>query len=290
MASSVHVYVGFAFAVLLLSVSAKGVEKSQDLWSSFRDELLPSSRNGGVCRGALVKQKGFRALVLYVADGEFDPFVPNPLVPNCLAGFCEATYFWQNIAVASDKVRAKETSQAKKFYAEKWGIPVDDYVAEGKIGFFDNYLDPRLNYRCRALEGQKVHRFGWEVHDQFFLVTALKELTLGGQFGKGRTVPPNTFLLFGQYKIERSQVKKGKVVGLKKFINIRYESTDPVYPDVDGRRMASCRITQSPWGTGVAFLNVNVPVAGQKAKGSWRTVLTMDGGSGLGKFGGVYNM
>lgn len=289
--SSTGLFVRFCVAVLLLSVSAKAIDQSQNRRTSVRDELLRSSRGVGVCRPGLARQKGFRALLVFVADGKFNPFSPNSIVPNCSGGVCEATYFWRDVAGLSDKVRARETAQAKTFYSEKWGIPVDQYVRDGKISFSDVYLDPRINYRCRALEGQKVHGVGWEVHDQFFLVAALQELTLGGQYGTSMTVPPNTFLLLGQYKIERSSLKKGgMVVATKKFINIRYESVNPVLPPVAGRRMASCKISKSPWGSGIALLSVSeAEPAPALTKASWRTVLTMDGGTGLGKFDGVYN-
>lgn len=280
----------FLFAATACVSLAAYDRNPSELGTSLSDELLASRRGGGVCRGSLVTPKGFRALLLYVGDGEYDHESPNPSVPNCSGFFCEATFFWRNIAGVSDTVRAKETEKAKRSFAKNWGIPVDDYVKDGKIMFADAYVDPRLNYRCRAMEGEKIHRLGWEVHDQFFGVQVVKELTLGGKFGKGRTALPGTSLLVGQYRIERSRMKKGKVVGLKKFVMIRYESTDPVIPPVDGRMMASCRISQSPWGTGVAYLNVNMPIAGQRFKASWRNVLTMDGGSGFGKFAGVFNV
>lgn len=290
--ASTRVFVGFVIAVLLLSVSAKDTDKTQNIRNTVRDELLNINRRGGVCRPGLAKQKGFRALLVFVADGRFKAFSPNPIVPNCSGGVCEATYFWRDVAGLSDKVRARETAQAKTFYSEKWGIPVDEYVQDGKIMFSDVYLDPRINYRCRAVEGMTVHGAGWEVHDQFFLVAALQELKLGGQYGTGMTVPPNTLLLFGQYKIERSSLKKGgMVVGTKKFINIRYESVNPVLPPVAGRRVASCRISKSRWGPGIALLSVSEAApAPAFSKASWRNVLTMDGGDGLGKFDGVYNV
>lgn len=69
----------------------------------------------------------------------------------------------------SDTRRRIGNKKAKKFCLDSWGIPVDEYVRDGKISFNDVYVDPRVNYRCRAIEGMKMPRFGWEVHDQGFV-------------------------------------------------------------------------------------------------------------------------
>lgn len=146
----------------------------------------------------------------------------------------------------SNEIREIETQKAKKFFLEDWGVPVDDYVRQGNIVFSTVYLEPRANYRCSAMEGEKIHRFGWEVHDQGFGVTALQELTLDGRMGGGRKIPPSTSVITGQYSIERSRIVKGEVVGTKKFVTLRHASADPIYPTVDGRFTASCEITDSP--------------------------------------------
>lgn len=251
--------------------------------------MFRRDRRREVCSG-LTKQQGFRAILMYVADGKYSQLSPNPNVPNCSSSYCDAAYFWHEVAGLSDNIRKIETEKAKKFFLEGWGIPVDEYVRDGKITFGETYLDPRANYRCRVMEGMKVHRFGWEVHDHAFGVVALQDLKVGGKFGAGRTVPATASVATGQYYIEHSSIVKGKVVGTKRFVRLRYESADPIYPPVDGRAMAFCRITESFWGTGMAFLTFNVNAPSDKpTKISWRNVITIDGGDGGGSFDGVYS-
>lgn len=281
-----------AFALFLASVSARFEENPSNFWiakGSYRSRVLGSVRRRGVCNG-LTKQKGFRAILMYIADGKYSQLSPNPKVPNCSGPSCDGAYFWREVAGLSDNIRRIETENAKKFFNDGWGIPVDEYVRDGKITFIDMYGDPRLNYRCRIMEGMKIHRFGWEVHDQAFMVITLQDLKLGGKFGAGRTVPAASFVVTGQYYIERSRIVKGRVVGTKEFVKLRYESVDPVYPPVDGKSMASCTITESFWGTGVALVSFNAETPSDKpTKFFGRNVITIDGGDGGGRFDGIYS-
>lgn len=258
--------------------------------TKFETRLFKHGRHRGVCRG-LTKQEGFRAVLMFVADGKYSQLSPNPNVPNCSRTHCDGAYFWDEVIGGSNEIREIETLKAKKFFLEDWGIPVDDYAQQGKIVFSDIYVEPRSNYRCRAMEGERIHRFGWEVHDQNFAVTALEELTIGGKFGGGRTIPPFANIVTGQYHVERSRIVKGKVVGTKKFVKLRYASAEPIYPPLNGRYIASCRITESPWGIGVAYLIANVVEPSETpTKLIWRNIITLDGGDGTGSFDGVHSM
>ena len=182
---------------------------------------------------------------------------------------------------------------------ERFGLDIDALVANGDIIWLDRYLDPRMNYRARVVAGERVHRLGWEVHDQFFIAIANTALTLGGEFA-GEVAPAGTNLLFGQYAIEKSRLRgrrsNPRVVSNGEFLRIRYQSGSPVLPPGLDRIIAfSCEITASPWGTGRAQ-GVGAPIVlgdglapGSFQKQNLRNVLTFGGTQGAGRFPGVYN-
>lgn len=241
---------------------------------------------------------GFNGMVVYVSDGEFDPTTPHPSVPGCFSGICDGNYFWNEIAQADPaQINASEAA-AKDFYLQRFGMDIDVLAGNGAISWLNTYTDPRVNYRARFVAGEHVHEFGWEVHEQVWLVVVNQELALGGEF-EGHSVPPGSVLASGEYWIQKSRLirlgAQPRIVNQDEYLRIKFQSQSPIVPPgINGRFSAVCDVTESPWGTGVgqivsSFAIIEDDAEGGLARQNTRNVLTFDGATGLGTYLGVHN-
>ncbi len=240
---------------------------------------------------------GFDAVIMYMADGEYLMSEPHPEIPGCLMAQCDGEYFWTEIAgVPADEVAALE-QEAKTVLMERFGLDVDALVGNGALLWRDIYADPRVNYRARYVSGERVHRLGWEVHDQSFMAITTQELVLGGEF-EGVVAPTGTAFPIGRYWVQKSRLVPGEdgpqIENLDEFIKITYKTAGPLPPpDIHGLISSTCEITDSPWGTGVATVVAAFDLTANPAevpiKQNIRNVLTFDGAAGLGRYSGVHN-
>ena len=239
---------------------------------------------------------GFDAYITMVADGEFALGSAHPEVPGCdglVPGFCDGTYYWEEIVGATPGERLAEEAEAKLFMSERFGLDVDALAASGEILWIDSYADPRYNYRARTIAGQQVHEYGWKAHDQAFTVIANVELALGGEF-VGHTLPPGSMLVQGRYLIRRSQLDwvDGSPVLTEDGaeILIEFQSGAPVVANADLRYpiVGNCELTSSPWGRGLALVSaLRSTEDGVIIKNSIRNMMLFDGVDGFGSYPGV---
>ncbi|MEO0974054.1 MAG: hypothetical protein AAFX85_13260 [Pseudomonadota bacterium] len=150
---------------------------------------------------------GFNHVLLSIADGEFDPFSPNPDVPGCFAAVCDGNYFVTEVAQWTPDEFAQREAEAKVFFLTRFGLDVDNLVASGQAMFSNTYADPRLNYRVRFMASEHVHELGWQKHDWALVLFLLEDLTLGGEF-EGVVAPAGTLLAFGEYWIQKSRLDR----------------------------------------------------------------------------------
>jgi hypothetical protein len=242
---------------------------------------------------------GFDNYIVFTMDGEFNPATPNPDVPGCglLPTFCDGDFFWSEILGATPSTVITAEKAAEDFFNDRFGLDVGALAHNGSIFFVNLYFDPRANYRVRTMAGQSVHKYGWQVHDQAYLVITLTQLELGGEF-EGLTVPPGTVMAHGRYLIEASDlIEDDATVTIEKsgetFL-VQYRTGSPIIPQVDPRMPGSfkCEIYDSPWGTGVAQgVGSGRRTANGLVKQGTRNVLTFGGlgGDGLGSYPGVFN-
>lgn len=240
---------------------------------------------------------GFDAVILYMADGEYLMSAPHPEIPGCLLSQCDGEYFWSQIAgVPADEVALLE-QEAKDVLLQRFGLDVDTLVGNGALTWRDIYADPRVNYRARYVSGERVHRLGWEVHDQAFMALTTQEMVLGGEF-EGVVAPAGTGFPVGRYWIQKSRLVAGEngpqIEALDEFIKITYKTAGPLPPpDIHGLMSSTCEITDSPWGTGVATVVAAFDFTADPAevpiKQNIRNTLTFDGADGLGRYPGVHN-
>jgi len=241
--------------------------------------------------------EGFSSFAVFIGDGEYVLGTPHPEIPGCdlVPSFCDGAYFWEEIMGAEpDEIIARE-AEAKAFLMERFGLDVDALAASGEILWLDAYVDPRGNYRARVIPGERIHQYGWEVHDQAFLAIANTEITLGGEF-EGFVIPPGSMLAQGRYVIERSRLDwvegHPALTNSGRHIVIPFQSAAPVLASPDPRVavVGNCELPSSPWGAGLAqVVGLATSEDGITVKGGGRNVLTFDGAAGFGDYPGVYN-
>lgn len=235
--------------------------------------------------------RGYSGVIVMIMDGKYDMKSENPYIPDCVQDTvtCNGVYFWK-IVLHEDP--AEYFRRSKQYMFEKWGIDVSSMLQNGLIHMRDTYTDPRANYRAYAIPGETVHPLGWHVHNQAFQFTLRLGTKVFGAYGRGQHVPAGTSFVFGQYVIQKSTLNEnGRVQNSYEHYRISYQSRHPVEPERRTTRVAFCEVTESPWGTGLitatSFLasTTNNNLSSQ----NWfmRTIITLDGNTGLGNANGV---
>ncbi len=227
---------------------------------------------------------GLDFFAVFMATGTI-PFAPhpNPQIAGCgVSIFCDGDYFHQMIMGRDAAATAAEAQRAKDYFLTRFGVDVDDLVAQGRMSFDDFFLDPRGEYRAYTIAGAKIHPDGWVVRDGGFVATVLDPagVTLQGEFaGQGLIAPPGGLLVWGSYNIlaaAPSGQPRGEVV-------IDYRSHMPMIANTWEELVVNCQLSldgfasgeRSGKAQGMGTVALTPDFSGVTL--SWRNVLTVGG-------------
>lgn len=121
------------------------------------------------------------------------------------------------------------------------------------------------------------------MHNQFYLYELTRDTRLGGSKGTGIIAAKGTSFVYGQYVVEVSTRKKGRVKETGKRYRIVYETDEVTQVATETFLGLVNRVTESPWGTGLAVTNVIGRKAEEGMMYYFRNVITTDGMDGLGE-------
>lgn len=151
--------------------------------------------------------------------------------------------FFKNVLGLTDQEIELRRNSAIAFYAERFGIDVNDK----KVHFTGFQIDPSADYRVIMMTGKDNNPGkGYPIIDGGFAVAVVDPagLDLGGEF-VGTHVPAGTvFAAGGTYVI-----KRGKHL---KDIVINYQSRGPMQPVGTGG-VINCELFHSAWGKGLGW-------------------------------------
>ncbi len=205
---------------------------------------------------------GFDKYLVYMAAGVYNPSDPDFVPPT-------GDFFHREIMGRSDEEIEEERDKAIAFFADRFGIDVDD----PGVMFISFMLDPRNEYRAYTISGVGVPKSGYIIRDGGYMVSVVDPagIDLGGDF-TGTNAPIGTFFVYGDYNIKRGQNHNN--------IIIHYQSLFPVNPPNEhGIGSLICETIHEDWGTGRAqgvFENVP-PLDDGRIHANFRTVLTFSG-------------
>lgn len=192
-------------------------------------------------------------MITLIGDGKFNVSEENKEISGCENNSCTGNYFWKTIA--NENAFGFE-NESRNYMLKAWGLNVKQLLEKNEIMMNNIYVDPRTNYRAYIIPGESIHRLGWQVHDQSFYYTLIKQKVLNGEYGNGISVPVGTSFVFGQYWIEKSFIREGKIYSLDSYIKLYYQSKIPIPRFNFQFDSFLFEITSSPWGSGVAMANV----------------------------------
>lgn len=142
--------------------------------------------------------------LVLIADGVFDPAATHPEVAGCDESliFCDGEHFQKEVMGRTDAEIAEKEAEAKGWFAQRFGIDVDDPADAARVDFFMWTADPRWNYRVYTWSGRNVPSGGYEVRDGGWavMVTDPDGYTLGGELD-GVEVAEGDMAVFGEYNI-----------------------------------------------------------------------------------------
>ena len=184
---------------------------------------------------------------LFIADGTFDPLDPD-VVPPTFEDFFVDALGWP----ASDVDRARE--DARRFFADSYGLDVDAGVTEGRLQWLEYRVDPRANYRVYALPERVVPPEGWPIREVTMSVLVIDPagMELGGPYA-GVWVPPGPVAATGWYQIDGVDPD-----GDPESIEIAFHTDGVMGTTVDGRGLLFCAMESEQLGTGLGHVTTEI--------------------------------
>lgn len=151
--------------------------------------------------------------------------------------------FFKNTLGLNNQQIEERRNAAIKFFAERFGIDVED----PRVYFTGFQIDPAADYRVIMMTGKgNDPGEGFPIIDGGFAVAVVDPagLDLGGEFA-GTHVPAGTmFASGGSYVIKRGKNAEDIV--------INYQSRGPMQPVGKGG-VINCEVVHDKWGKGVAW-------------------------------------
>ncbi len=181
--------------------------------------------------------------IVFVANGRFQSADGSFMKDGIVGG--DGVDFQKNIMGRSDSEIADLESQAIEFFANRFGVDVEN---NPDIIFTGYEVDPGINLRAYTVAGQSVPSSGWHVDDGGWAVFVVNPegITLGGAW-EGFHLPANSALFFGDYKINGTDK-----FGRDKDIVIHYESDIPFIMGQFGAGQIRCKTDSDKYGVGAA--------------------------------------
>ena len=180
----------------------------------------------------------------YMGDGIFDPNDPHYTPPT-------GDYWHRVIRGRTDEEIAELRDEAAAFFADKFGVDVDDPAMQGRARLEAFMFDPRMDIRAFTISGETVPPEGYPIEDGGFrlVVTDPFGVTLGGDF-PGVQVPQNTVGLYGEWVIKLphkpirfkndNSFKNHTEYQEKRELIFEYQSGNLLYPNADGAEIFVC--------------------------------------------------
>ncbi len=149
----------------------------------------------------------FDGYLVYMANGQYDPSVPNA---------ASGAKFQSEIMGRSEADVAAELQRAEAFFRDTYGIDFTSVDAVEGVKTADNatfdtagfMVDPRIEYRAYTIAGRDVPAEGWVVRDGgWSVVIGDGGAVLNGAWGgdEGVEVPAGSIIVFGDYNIDTGE-------------------------------------------------------------------------------------
>lgn len=231
--------------------------------------------------------KSLQDYAVFMANGTipFEPH-PNPAITGC-GGFifCDGDYFHRVIMGRDEYETEQESLKARSYFANRFGVDVDNPANVGKIQFFSFYLDPRGNYRVYSMAKEAVPPRGWEIRDGGFAAMVIDPdgFELGGDFaGSGLVMPPEGMLVYGNYNIlaRPEKPRAHRTIRRNRQIIYSYRSDMPMITNDWGELVVNCQISVDGFLDGELdgkAQGMGLPLVPDQSGFtlSWRNVLTI---------------
>lgn len=177
----------------------------------------------------------------FVSTRPFDSVDGTFFLDGMVGG--DGMHFFKDVLGLTDQEIEERRLAAIDFYAERFGIDVND----PKVYMTGFQIDPAADYRAIMMTGKgKNPGKGYPIIDGGFAVAVIDPagLDLGGEF-EGTHVPAGTmFAAGGSYVIKRGHHKKDIV--------INYQSRGPMQPVGTGG-VINCEVVHPVWGKGLGW-------------------------------------
>lgn len=230
---------------------------------------------------------GFTGYLSFIANGEYDPTLPNPDVPGCFQGLCDGDYFQSELMGRTPADVDAMEMIARDYFIARFGVDPMDPANVGKLFFRRYYRDPRIDLRAHVASGMVIPRRGFEVHDGGCSITFLVDYPLGGE-SAGAIAPAGSSIAWGEYYIElsrphrRHRRKRALVIGYRS--RLITESTSAGITAFQNELVWGRADSGAPWGSGLVHATIVEPTLGA-APGTIRVnerhVLTFSPNGGL---------
>lgn len=261
-------------------------------WSGPGALLAASLLPAGMARadGPQPAPLGLSELIVYMADGLYDPMKPSPdpHMKNCdaMLNMCDGDYFQSHILGRNAWQRAVAEREAKNFFRERFGLDPDAPEMKSRLFYRMFQIDPRVNYHVVTASGEHVPREGWPVYfgGWIILVVDPNGVDLGGRYAGVHTGPGGMFI-YGENVIDTSRSRNhGGPLPV-----IHYQSSQPPFvPPAgpagvgDGALMFRLDLWNARLGSGLARGRGEIiPQADGRIKLDIVSVLTFPGYSQL---------
>ncbi|MCI0556430.1 MAG: hypothetical protein L0287_36270 [Anaerolineae bacterium] len=177
----------------------------------------------------------------FIATRPFDSVDGTFFLDGLVGG--DGMDFFKNVLGLTDQEIEDRRSSAIEFFAERFGIDVND----PRVYFTGFQIDPATDYRVIMMTGEGNNPGkGYPIIDGGFAVAVTDPagLDLGGEF-EGTHVPAGTmFAAGGTYVIKRGKKSKDIVID--------YQSRGPMQPVGTGGAI-NCEVVHPKWGKGLAW-------------------------------------
>lgn len=220
--------------------------------------------------------EGFEQVLFYMGTGIFDPAVSEPRLglTDCVGLFCGGDYFQKEVMGRTDAETAQVSANAKAFFLERFGLNVDELLAEGRVAYDMFTLNPDFQYRTRIATGMDVSEDGWIIRDGGFRLMIMdpEGIDMGGEW-EGKHADHMNAFFFGNYNILATN-SRGRP---QEEIIVHYKASEPAIMNDAGGMEFKCEMFNEDWGTGLGLgLLTVVPLndGSGRMRGNARNTLT----------------
>jgi len=206
------------------------------------------------CRVTNPTPPDFVKSMAFIMNGTVVP--PDPVTGDPGDEVIDPTPFWTQVLGRDQDDIEAERNAAVAFFADRFGLDVDDPAMANSLYLFPFQANRSSNYRAYYISGEPPTAEGWEVVDTGWIVAVVDPagVTMGGEFA-GVHAAPGTVMLYGEYYV----VPPSDLTDLpfnrrcrRDPIHMRYQAGNPVRPNEFGEIVFQCDVFHPEWGQGFA--------------------------------------